>query len=267
MEILGDTLEEIAGEKAGIVKPGIPCLVGMLAPQALAVIKGICRERKAPLVQLKRRDFSVDERTSRLDFSSNGLSIRNLHPSLPGPHQLRNSALVLKGIEQLRKRGFHIPARAVIKGLKETNWPGRFQVLTNGSKIPQVILDVCHNASGARAFAEAFASRYPGRRCLMVVGFVKRKQHQEMVDAFAPIARHVQIVPLKTKRSTPAAELMNGLDWHDLSVGKSAQLETGYRKVLKLARADDTICVIGSHYLVGEFLLKFGRDFQKHSRS
>jgi folylpolyglutamate synthase/dihydropteroate synthase len=100
----------------------------------------------------------------------------------------------------------------------------------------------------------------------MVLGFVKRKEHQQIVNAFAPIAQHFQIVPLHSKRSIAPAELMRDLDWHNVPVARSAKLETGYRRVLKSAGPDDTICVIGSHYLVGEFLQKFGDGFGRKKR-
>ncbi|MBD3258947.1 hypothetical protein GF377_10975 [candidate division GN15 bacterium] len=252
-EILGDTIEEIAGEKAGIIKPRVPNLVGLLRPDAMAVMREVCRERQAPLIRLRKRDFTIDNKHLRLDFSSNGLSMAKFRPGLLGTHQLRNTALVLKAVEMLKGRGFRLPRSAVQRGLKDTQWQGRFQILANGSG-PEVILDVCHNASGARAFAETFSALYPDKRCLMVIGFVKRKQHQEMIDAFGTITRHFQVVPLNTKRSVSVKDLVKQLDWRGVSVDHSARLETGWRKVLKSASNDDTICVIGSHYLVGEFL-------------
>ena len=258
-EILGDTLEEIAGEKAGIIKSGVPTVIGLLPKEAEAVIRETCRERRSKLVKLNRRDFHQRPNSLRFDFSSNGLSLTNFQAALLGLHQIKNCALVLKTIEALKARGFRVPKTAVRKGLQTTNWPGRFQIMTDGRPGQTLVLDVCHNSAGAKAFADTFATRFPGRKCVMVIGFVKRKQHQEMIDSLSKITRHFQVVPLKTKRSMSVKELVDGLNWRDVSVAHSAKLETGYRRVLKLAEPDDTICVIGSHYLVGEFLQTHGK--------
>ena len=258
-EILGDTLEEIAGEKAGIIKTGIPTVIGLLPKEAEGVIRETCRERRSKLIKLSPKNFSRRPDSLRFDFSSNGLSLSNFQAALIGNHQIKNCSLALKTIEVLRERGFRLPKTAVRKGLQTTDWPGRFQIMSNGRPGQTLVLDVCHNAAGAKAFAETFALRFPGRRCLMVIGFVKRKQHQEMIDSLSKITRHFQVVPLKTKRSMSVKELVEGLEWRNVPVAHSAKLESGYRRVLKLAEADDTICVIGSHYLVGEFLQTHGK--------
>lgn len=255
-EILGDTLGKIAFEKAGIIKSGVPNVIGLLPAEARKVIVRVGRERKAPLVALTAKDFRLSAGKTALDFLQPGLQLKNFAPSLAGRHQIKNCALALKTIGVLRERGFKIPKRAVEFGLKNTVWPGRFQVLANGSGGPTLVLDVCHNEAGAAAFADTFARVYPGRRCLVLMGLVKRKQHQEMINHLSTIAREFRLVPLKTKRTVDMKALMAEMDWRGVPVNRSAELKTGYSALSKKASPDDIIAVIGSHYLVGEFLAK-----------
>ncbi|MCP4685876.1 MAG: hypothetical protein GY867_10585 [bacterium] len=256
-EILGDTLDKIAYEKAGIIKPGVPCVIGQLVPEARKVIEKVCRQRKAPRAALRRGDYRFSARGQGLDFLRKGLQFKRLAPSLPGRHQLQNCALALKTVEVLREKGFSIPKQAVEFGVKNTVWPGRFQVLTNGASSPTLVLDVGHNEAGVAAFVETFDRVFPGRRCRVLMGFVRRKQHQRMIDHLATIAREFRLVPLSTRRTVDIRDMMADLDWRGVPVKRSASLKTGYSALSKEASPDDIIAVLGSHYLVGEFLAKY----------
>jgi dihydrofolate synthase/folylpolyglutamate synthase len=257
-EILGDTIELIAAEKAGIVKPGVPNVIGLLPPAATRVFSGVCRERRAPLVRLDKHDFSARSDGRALDFRSDGLAVAKAVLSLPGNHQIRNAALVLKTLEVLRRQGIRAPIAAIKQGLRTTTWPGRFDI-RHFPGLPVTVLDVCHNKGGAEAFARTFEVIYPGRKCRALVGFVKRKDHQGMIDALAPIVETFHLAPLPTKRTIDVAELIEQLDWRGVPVIRSAGVESGFRKLLKSTDPDDIIAIIGSHYLVGAFLAKHGR--------
>lgn len=256
-EILGDTLDKIAFEKAGIIKSGIPNVVGLLPPEAKKVIVDISRRRKAPVVLLKPADFKIARNETTLDFKMNGLKLDNFTSSLKGPHQLKNCALALKTIAVLREQGFHIPRRAVETGLKNTVWPGRFQIMTNGAGGPTLVLDVCHNAAGVAAFVDTFRLVFPGRHCRVLMGFVRRKQHQEMIDQLSRIAGEFRIVPLKSKRTVDVKSFVAEMNWHGVPANRSARLSTGYSALSKKTSPGDIVAVIGSHYLVGEFLAKY----------
>ncbi|MEA3297700.1 MAG: folylpolyglutamate synthase/dihydrofolate synthase family protein, partial [candidate division Zixibacteria bacterium] len=177
VEILGFTLGKIAGEKAGIIKRSVPHLIGLIAPEAEAVITERCRKLRAPLHRLEQKNFVARPETGKLDFKWNGYRLHNLSPSLIGPHQIRNSALVVKAASILNETGLRIPREAVRKGLSHTQWPGRFQVIEQRGQ-PTLVLDVCHNVSGVRALVDSFKIRFPGRRACIITGFVKRKSHQ-----------------------------------------------------------------------------------------
>ena len=254
VEILGSTIRKIAWEKAGIIKPGVPHLIGMLPEAAVKVMRDVCRKQGAPLYRLQRVDFVPHANGMNLDFKSNGLSFRRLSPSLVGTHQLTNTALVLKAIEILKKHtNLSVSKSAVKSGLTHTVWPGRFQIIEQEAR-PTLVLDVCHNAGGVAAFADSFRRRFPGRKAFMIAGFVKRKPHQQMFDRLSPISAGYYLVPLKTKRSTDTSEMLSNIRWRGVPVRKLGSVTTAYNKLLKLCGPDDIITIIGSHYLVGEFL-------------
>lgn len=257
MEILGGTVRKIAIEKAGIIKPDVPHLIGMLPEPAEAVMKDRCRRMHAPLYYLSPREFIAHPSSNRLDFCSNGFGISGVVPGLTGPHQLRNAALTLKAVGLLRSQGLNISRRAVREGMREVYWPGRFQVVARPSR-PTLVFDVGHNVGGVSAFVEAFQTRFPGRTAHVLTGFVKRKEHQKMFDLLAKIALQYSIVPLDTKRSVDTDELIRTIRWRGIPVRKFGSLTSGWRRIAKTAGSDDIIAVIGSHYLVGEFFEKIG---------
>ena len=254
-EILGPTLADIAGEKAGIIKPDTPTVAGLLVPEAMRVIRKTCRERHSELVRLRKSDYTLDRRRGRLDFHAPQLNLKGLHPSLSGSHQLTNAALVLKALSHLR--GFKLTKKAVKEGIESVVWAGRFQVVHPGDGTPTVVLDVGHNPGGAAAFARAFTERFPGRKARFILGLVKKKDHQQIVDSLSKVAELFWLVPMNTKRTIDVRQLIETIDWHRVPVGRSARLDTGWRKVLKMSRPEDIIAVVGSHYLVGEYLSKY----------
>ncbi|MFQ6008195.1 MAG: bifunctional folylpolyglutamate synthase/dihydrofolate synthase [Candidatus Zixiibacteriota bacterium] len=257
MEILGSSLRRIAKEKAGIVKRGVPHVIGFIPREAEQVFYDRCSRQRAPLYRIDRSEFKMYPPLMRLDFQSNGLSVKNFTPSLYGVHQLKNTAVVLKAVSVLNQDGLSISKLAVRQGLVNVHWPGRFQVAHRKGK-PTIIFDVGHNAAGIAAFVESFQIRFPGKKAYIITGFVKRKEHQAIFDCLAVIAKSYAVVPLKTKRSTDLKELFATINWRGIPSQRFGSLESAYRRLMKTCCADDIIIIIGSHFLVGEFFEKFG---------
>ena len=258
VEILGPTLDKIAFEKAGIIKPGVPHVIGRLPAEAEVVIRQVCRERRAPLHRSNRPGCVIDAEHGWLDFRSDGLTISHLRPALEGYHQLLNASVVLSAASILREQGMCVSAAAVRQGMERTRWAGRFQILCRRRR-PTVVLDVGHNEMGVRAFAAAFERHFPGRRAVVIAGFVKRKNHQQMFDALAAIADEYYLVPLATHRSTAPEELLERVDFRSVPCRCFKSLRAGLRQANQVAGADDIIVVVGSHYLVGEYLALTGK--------
>lgn len=257
VEILGRSLSRIAREKAGIIKPGVPHLIGQLPNEALGVIKERCRKSGSHLHRLSPNSFQSEKNSSGYSFSLNGWRLKNISQSLLGEHQIRNSALVLQAVSLLRMFGFRISDVAVRRGLKRTIWPGRFQVIRQ-TGAPTIIIDVCHNTAGTIAFVKTFKQLFPGRKASIIIGLVKRKEHAKMLDALMPVASEFHVVRL-SRRSADVTQLAEMLSERGGRVAKYAKLGTALKRLLKSSAPDDIIAVIGSHYLAGEFLKDSGK--------
>jgi dihydrofolate synthase/folylpolyglutamate synthase len=188
--------------------------------------------------------------------------LAKVRPALYGPHQLKNTALVLKAASIFRQNGLYVSAEAVRKGVESTDWPGRFQLLT-GEGRPIVVLDVAHNPGGLAAFVETFKLKFPNRKAVIIAGFVRKKDHQKMFELLSKVAREYYLVPLKSRRSMAPSELLDAVDFRGLPVTKASSVTSVFNRLTKAAGSDDIICVVGSHYLVGEFLAKFGEKWAR----
>jgi dihydrofolate synthase/folylpolyglutamate synthase len=255
-EILGASLKQIAFEKAGIIKPSAPHLISLLPDVARAVIQRRCSELGAPMYRLTKSNFLSHADSDEFDFRSNGNRVDKLRTSLSGPHQAKNAALALKALTIIDKLGITIPVEAMREGLKQVDWPGRFQVIKHPGR-PTMILDVCHNAAGVAAFVETFKTRFKGRKAHIITGFVQRKPHREMFGLLSQIALEFHLVPLKTRRRVDIGELIGRVDFAGLPAFRARGLDSAVKRLLKKCRPDDTIIIAGSHYLVGEYLEKF----------
>lgn len=256
VEILGKSLTQIAREKAGIIKRDVPHLIGLLPEPAIEIMKQRCRKIGAPLVRLHKKDFSYEPAKGTLRYSDKMLTLPSIKPALYGNHQAKNGALAVKAVAILREHNLFVSKASVCKGLAETDWRARFEIVKRSGK-PTLIFDVGHNVSGVQAFVDAFKSRFPGLRTRIITGFVKRKEHQVMFDHLSQIAADYSLVPLKTKRSSDIRELMTELNWREVTSRRFGSLGTAYRELLKTTDSNDIITVIGSHYLVGEFFTEF----------
>ena len=256
VEILGSSLAKIAFEKAGIIKPSVPHLIGLLPEPAEKVISRRCEKLKAPLHRLHSSQFAPYLPELALDFKYNGFSVKRLSPALLGTHQIKNAALVLRAVPILRQEGLSVSKRAVLQGIKNTRWPGRFQVVDHAKK-PTHIFDVGHNAAGVEAFVGTFKLRYPGRKAHIITGFVQRKEHLKMFASLTAIAESFALVPLATHRTVDIDELIPQVDWRGIPYRKFGSLATAYNTLLKKCTKNDILIIMGSHYLVGEFFSKF----------
>ena len=258
MEILGDTLEKIAAEKGGIIKPGVPHVLGLLPKPAERTLRDIAAQRLAPLTLTGGGRATLDVAGGKLSFESPALRIKNLRPSLAGEHQLKNAAVALETLAVLKGEGLRLPVSTIKRGIATAEWRGRFQSLTQGSGAT-VILDVCHNAAGASAFAQTFSRLYPGRKVPMIVGFVQKKEHQLMFDALSAIASGYWLVPLSTHRSVPLKDFLRKINFRGVKVHSCKSLHEAWSTLVKPAGRRDIIPVVGSHYRVGEYLGRYNK--------
>jgi dihydrofolate synthase/folylpolyglutamate synthase len=256
VEILGSSLSKIAWEKAGIIKSGVPHVIGHLPPPAQKVMRDVCKQRRARLHRLCKSHYTTRPERAEISFDDGHLKCQKLKMSLWGEHQLRNAATVLEAVSTLQQGGLRITKGAIRKGFAATDWPGRFQVIEKKGH-PTIVLDVGHNERGVATMVDAFRLRFPNRKATVITGFVKRKQHQAMLDSLSSIASEFWLVPLASHRSADVDELIAELDFCGCPVRRFSSLSASQRNLAKTAQPDDIVIIAGSHYLVGEYLEKF----------
>jgi dihydrofolate synthase/folylpolyglutamate synthase len=259
-ELLGQHLSQIAAEKAGIVKPGRPCVSGATALPARAVIEHVCRERRAPLLQLEV-DFHYryepgsvgngDSRPPRVAVTTAGRTWPPLELNLYGEHQAANAAIVIATVEILRSQGWHLPDAAVSAGLARVTWPARMEVVGGH---PRVVLDCAHNVASARAVVETLTTSFPpGRRFLIFAG----SGDKDIPGIFDVLAPHFAAAWFTRYTLNPRAVPPERLvELWQAAGGTSASVAATPAEALQAARAtagvDDLVCVTGSVFLAGE---------------
>jgi dihydrofolate synthase/folylpolyglutamate synthase len=190
-EYLGHTLEAIAREKAGIVKPGVPLVASRQAPEAWRVL-----EAAAPGAWLEGRDFEA----TRSSYRGPRWRLDGLELPLVGPHQAQNLAVALAALERLDAAGFPLTPEQVKAGVAATRWPGRFERFPGP---PEVILDGAHNPAGVRVLLAALDERYPGVPLHLVFGVFADKDSEPMMRALFPRAASLHLSALPSPRSRP----------------------------------------------------------------
>lgn len=206
-QYLGDTIEEIAYEKAGILKPGVPAVIGVEDLQAREVIAQRAQQVGAELAWAGS-DFGArpGRRRGRLDVHDEGRITPDLRQPLPGEHQRRNVAVAVAALHRVARRGFpRVSDRAIQEGLEASRWPGRLERV--GSK-PPCLLDAAHNPEGAEALAGYLASLPRRGPQVLLFGAMNDKDHERMLGAFDGVVDHrVYACPDGLARAMPAEAL------------------------------------------------------------
>ncbi len=258
-DYLGESLEEIAGEKAGIIKTGVP-VVTAAAGAAARVIEAACREKGSPLLQVGREvrwTFENGAGEGRVSVCGPGWQYRNLALGLRGPHQAVNAACAVAAAELLRERGLAIGESAVRAGLERVHWPGRFEILNRRGMT--VVLDAAHNAAAAEALSVTMRETFPRSPVTMLLGILADKERERVVAVLAPLADRIIVT------KPPAARAGN---WREVAAmarrycpfvleieDNQAALEQGLSLVADSAPSSGNspavLLITGSIYLLG----------------
>jgi len=262
---LGDTLGQIAAEKAGIIKPGVPVVTATDEPDALAVIEKIAREENAPLTKIRKSE--VRSQKSEL--------------SLLGDHQQLNAALALAVVEVLQNQ-IPVAEEKIRAGLQSVDWPGRLQLVTRESG-GKILLDGAHNVAGAKALSAAVTgwssglslaggtpkrelqptATVPGAPITLILGVLQDKDWQHMCETLAPLAARIHTVPVSSERSANPAELAEAC--RKINPAAEIVASTALADALDKSAGDGLVIITGSLYLVGEALELLGLSPAAHA--
>ncbi len=277
-KFLGDTVAEIATEKAGIIRPGGVVVTLPQQPQANDVIgrKIIALEacaadavRYVPPVSpgspnwsvpSTHRDASTEPATqkvgataplSRYPLEVMGKQILVESP-LVGRHQLRNTALAIAAAVELKRQGFPVTPEAVEQGIRQTHWPGRFQVLPSRLQAPEFVLDVAHNPAGAWALRSTLSQYYEDRPLTFIFGAMRDKAIAEMAEILFPLAERVIATRADNPRSATVEEIRQAAKRTATSIESVEKVGAALERATHLVSPPGVVVVTGSIYVVGE---------------
>lgn len=245
--ILGNTVEEIAREKAGIIKRGCDCV---LYEQSESV-EGIVRERcEAEGVSLRVADFSAI--SSEFDsLFGQSFTYRGEPYALPllGAHQLKNAAVVLELVEVLRARGWKLEQTDVEHGLYAVSWPGRFELLSDE---PMFVVDGGHNPQCALTVRDNLLHYFPDSRRILLMGILRDKDYASLTDILDETADEYICISPDSPRALSAEELGEHLKRYGKPVTVCESIKDGVTAALEHCGENDMVCAVGSLYSVGE---------------
>ncbi|CAM4474762.1 bifunctional folylpolyglutamate synthase/dihydrofolate synthase [Corallococcus exiguus] len=250
MEYLGNTLREIAGEKAGIFKAGVPVVLSRQEPEALDALLRRAEQLAVP-VQVEGRDFGIVPGVDgTLSYRGHGWSLDGLMLALRGPYQHQNAAVALSCLESLHARGVAVTPEAAREGLATARWPGRLEEV---SQDPTVVVDGAHNPAGVAVLLEALRALYSGRPLHLVFGVVADKDRGPMMRALFPLAASVHLTPLETPRSLAPERYIAEARILCSRVAAHSSLEEALAgaRADAVGRPDGVVLATGSLFLVG----------------
>jgi dihydrofolate synthase/folylpolyglutamate synthase len=259
---LGNTLPEIAHEKAGILRPKGTVVLLPQHPMVNETLGKEIMERDAHAVSAVKHmpslipgadDISAYAIGNEFALTVMGKEIRANFP-LAGRHQLRNLALAITTAEELNRFGFHISASDVEQGIRSTQWPARFQVIPAEDGHPEVVLDVAHNPAGAWALRSALSTFYEDRPLTFVFGAMRDKAIREIADILFPLADRVIATLARNPRAASPEEIAELGSHAQTEILQADSVQTALERARMLAGNRGLIVITGSIYIVGEAL-------------
>ena len=241
MHVLGDTLPEIASEKAGIIKPGCDVLPYPENPEEVkTVIRNTCGEKGASL-------YEPDERLRILKEGPDGSCFAygrygKLEISLPGRHQIHNAMTAVAAVEILKK-WYCISEFHVEEGLRKTRWSGRLQKISDR---PVVYLDGAHNRDAAEKLAVFLRQHFKGRRIIAVTGVLADKEYQVMMETVLPLVSKTAVITPDNPRALEGKELLRIVEKYCPDCADLGNIEDGLNWAREEAGEDDVVIVFGS---------------------
>jgi len=251
ISILGDTLDLIAAEKGGIIKPGIPVVCAPQEDVALAVLEDIAARMGSSLTRVGI-DYTFEIISQSLDgqtflvIDSDHNQGREFNIPLLGDFQVINAVTAYAALEALRSRGFRITESAVIQGFRDVNWPARFEILR---RQPPVVIDSAHNPAAMEKLRETIDRFFPDMPLILVFGISEDKQLDGMYRAILPRTTHLICTRADHPRAMDPDELLSRAEEMVTSADSIPEVKKALDHALELAGEENLVVVTGSIFV------------------
>jgi len=247
MDILGNTLEEIAGEKAGILKPGTELV---LYPQRHEAERVIMLKADALGIPVHKVNFNLmkkkghDDYTQQFQYENEDYKLTIL-----GEHQVKNAVVAMEALNVLDHIGMRIPQDAMKKGLLMAKWPGRFEILSHD---PMVVIDGAHNLQGVQILRTNLDRYFGGRKVIFIMGVLKDKNYMEMIKEVLPLAKVFVTITVDNERALNGKDLSNLIQEAGCEAIYCESAPLAIEKALSIRTDDEIVCAFGSLYYIQE---------------
>ena len=253
-DYLGNTLNSIAREKAGIIKQKGICITAAKQKKVVDVLRDVCQRRRAKFYCLGRDIKIKKQKDGFFTYQGFNRNLKNLKIPLQGDHQLSNAALALAAIELCEKKGFSIADTAIYAGLKNTHWEARLEVLQNQ---PLFLLDGAHNPAGISVLCRTLKKDFSYRRLILIFGSLADKDYRRMLQKIIPLTSIIILTQLKTKRAVSVNDIMETVKKMGYPAIVTENVKQAIERAQAMANKQDLICATGSFYLAGEIKQAF----------
>lgn len=252
---LGNTLAEIAAEKAGIIKEGCPVVTSAEAEAALKVIEDKASELGCMYFETRNVPYTVKAQGlagSTFDVSIKGVSFDGIEISMPGEHQIKNAICALAALSMMEERGYvSLNRDAIYRGLKAARQTGRFEVMSAMGEKPIVVIDGAHNPDGAAALRKAVNQYMPGKKILMITGMLADKDTESILKEFTAITDNFIATEPENPRKLVSDALKDKLENLGASCESIPNCREAVRAAAERGRDFDAVLYAGSLYMIG----------------
>jgi dihydrofolate synthase/folylpolyglutamate synthase len=247
---LGTTLSQIAGEKAGIIKPYIPVVTAASHPEAIRVIEKACYQKKAGLTLLGREVWVDGRLPEDFDYHGRKMTLRNLSCPLLGRHQIINAGTALAAFEVLGSSGMGWVESSIREGLRAVRWDGRLEVF---KREPLVLLDGAHNPAGARVLGSFLSETKQVRkgRLVLVIGILADKNISGILNELVPFSDEVILTRPDFSGAASLENLKKALQDFSIPVTAVESISDAVAFAMGRLLPQDVLCITGSLYTVG----------------
>lgn len=252
-QVLGNTLEQIAMEKAGIIKPGCEVLLYPQCAEVEKVFEITCASQnvilhKAFLPQ-EAKHYDLSGQTFDLHSDHDSWSFDNLSITLLGHYQIHNASMAVNAAMLLRRKGYNISDKQIYLGLEHTKWIGRFELIR---KNPAIIIDGSHNEDGVTMLCESLRRYFPEKKFFFITGVLADKAYDKMMLPIIPLAKKFFTITPPSPRALSSDKLATFLTSHSAESMPCESIKNAIQACLEEASKDDVICIFGSLYFLGE---------------